>query len=139
MSTEQSAARVSAICARCGFITFNFGCVDGTVVCSICLDEHKAPSSPLPAPSLTRSATLEAARDVTASREAHHGDPRDTFVRIAEMWTAILGTVVEAHHVALCMGALKIIRAAQDPKRGDNWVDLAGYAACGAEVAGAKP
>lgn len=33
---------------------------------------------------------------------------------------------------------LKVTRAWGNPSHGDNWVDIAGYAACGGELAGAE-
>jgi hypothetical protein len=38
--------------------------------------------------------------------------------------------------VALMMAWLKIVRASGNPGHEDSFVDLAGYAACGAELAG---
>jgi uncharacterized protein DUF6378 len=37
--------------------------------------------------------------------------------------------------VALCLGAMKIARLTAAPGHRDSWIDLAGYAACGAAVA----
>lgn len=37
--------------------------------------------------------------------------------------------------VALLMALLKAARAAQNPAHQDSWVDLAGHAACGGEIA----
>lgn len=42
---------------------------------------------------------------------------------------------VDAVTVALCMAELKIARAATNETHMDSWVDLAGYAACGGEIA----
>ena len=42
-----------------------------------------------------------------------------------------------ASQVALCLAQLKIARLIQSPEHPDSWVDLAGCAALGAEVAGA--
>ena len=35
------------------------------------------------------------------------------------------------------MALLKIARVKYNPRHADSWVDIAGYAACGAECAGA--
>jgi len=40
---------------------------------------------------------------------------------------------LKPHDVALMMALLKIARLKGNPIHGDSWVDLAGYAACGAE------
>lgn len=70
---------------------------------------------------------------VTKDRNATHGEPEDSFKQIASVWSAMLGVEISSHQVALLMAALKIVRAQQNPAHEDNWVDLAGYAACGAE------
>lgn len=41
----------------------------------------------------------------------------------------------DAVTVDLCMAELKISRAATNETYMDSWVDLAGYAACGEEIA----
>lgn len=69
----------------------------------------------------------------TKDRNATHGEPEDLFRQIAEVWSAMLGISISSHQVALLMAALKIVRAIQNPTHEDNWIDLAGYAACGAE------
>ena len=38
--------------------------------------------------------------------------------------------------VALMMALLKVARLIKSPEHLDSWVDLAGYAACGGEIAG---
>ena len=38
--------------------------------------------------------------------------------------------------MAIMMALLKIARISKNPQHMDNWVDLAGYAACGGEIAG---
>jgi hypothetical protein len=42
---------------------------------------------------------------------------------------------VTPEQVALCSIDVKIARAAVNPKQADTWIDIAGYAACGAEIA----
>lgn len=91
-----------------------------------------------PTASHTRTTVLDGARHATMQREDHHGAPGPMFVRIARLWAVVLDRVVLPHEVALCLAALKLARAVQDPTHGDNWVDLAGYAACGGEVASAR-
>lgn len=85
---------------------------------------------------MTRSEILTiASQYVTNDREADHGRPEDTFGLIATYWSAHLGVTVKAHDVALMMALLKAARLAQNPASTDGWVDLAGYAACGGELA----
>jgi hypothetical protein len=72
---------------------------------------------------------------VTKDRQADHGDLEDNFNLIAELWSTYLGQAVEAHDVANLMVLLKVARARGNPIHPDNWVDMAGYAACGGELA----
>lgn len=75
-----------------------------------------------------------AAAAVLKDRQATYGPPEDSFGDTAKVWAVILGTPVEAWQVALCLAGLKVVRAKASPTHGDNWADLAGYAACGAEL-----
>lgn len=84
---------------------------------------------------MTRAEILDTAKEyVTKDRAASHGDMEDNFARIGALWSAHLGVEVTATDVALMMGLLKIARAKSNPSHADNWVDLAGYAACGGEL-----
>lgn len=85
---------------------------------------------------MIRTGILNAAiQAVTIDRAATHGDVEDNFNAIAEIWTARLGIRVTAHQVAIMLIDLKTVRAWNNPAHEDNWIDMAGYAACGAEVA----
>jgi len=72
---------------------------------------------------------------VTKDRTADHGDMEDNFKVIAHLWSVYLSTPVAAHDVAAMMGLLKIARIRSNPLHQDNWIDCAGYAACGGELA----
>lgn len=94
------------------------------------------------APAQIRSTILHAAEAyVTKDRAAEHGDMENNFAVIANLWSAYLGSrfgisaSLEPHDVALLMSLLKIARAASNPNHMDNYIDLAGYAACGGECA----
>ena len=67
-----------------------------------------------------------AAQAVTVDRAATHGDVEDNFNAIAALWTARMG---------IMLIDLKTVRAWGNPAHDDNWIDMAGYAACGGEVA----
>lgn len=86
---------------------------------------------------MTRAELLDAARQtVCADRQDVHGNPEDSFGTIANLWSAYLGHVrLSPADVAAMMALLKIARIRGNPKHMDSWTDLAGYAACGAEVA----
>lgn len=76
---------------------------------------------------------------VTQDRQATHGNPEDTFGLIAAYWSAHLDTTITATDVAAMMALLKLARAKANPGNQDNWIDLAGYAACAGELANDKP
>lgn len=73
---------------------------------------------------------------VTRDRAATHGKPEDTFGHIARVWSARLGVTVTPAQVCILLADLKSSRAWNNPGHADNWIDLAGYAACGGELAG---
>ncbi|MDF3607539.1 DUF6378 domain-containing protein [Paracoccus sp. DMF-8] len=77
----------------------------------------------------------EAARITTTDRSATHGRPEDTFGMIASVWSARLGVNLTPAQVCILLADLKTCRAWGNPGHADNWVDLAGYAACGGELA----
>ena len=86
----------------------------------------------------TRKTILEAAEKcVCHDRQDTHGRPEDSFGTIADLWTAYLdiGREITPVDVANMMILLKIGRAKENPKHTDNWVDMAGYAACAGEIA----
>jgi len=86
---------------------------------------------------MTRSEILETAREyVTKDRQATHGDLEDNFSSIADLWAAYLGINILPHDVAVMQALLKIGRIKSNSKHADNWIDMAGYAACGGELSG---
>ena len=72
---------------------------------------------------------------VTKDRAATHGDAERNFQTIAALWTAYTGHSLTAVDVAAMMMMLKLARIKSNPANADNWVDAAGYAACGGEIA----
>lgn len=92
----------------------------------------------------TRTEILEAAkRCVCGDRDQDYGTPEDSFGTIAALWNAYLkGKVGDARlpdvitraDVAAMLAMLKIARIASGHAKEDNWIDLAGYAACGGEL-----
>ncbi|MDD4564823.1 MAG: DUF6378 domain-containing protein [Eubacteriales bacterium] len=77
---------------------------------------------------------------VTKDRESQYGSPEDNFKIIAELWDIYLKGCAEdgpitAEDVAIMMALLKIGRIASGQKKSDNYIDLAGYAACAGEIA----
>ena len=83
-----------------------------------------------------RETILSAARQaVTVDRAATHGNVEDTFAAIASVWSARLGVALTPAQVCIMLIDLKTCRAWGNPDHQDNWVDMAGYAACGGECA----
>lgn len=76
----------------------------------------------------------QASNSVLGQREHDHGKPEDTFTSIAKLWSVYLEHEVNATDVTICMALLKIGRLMHNPGHEDSWADLAGYAACGADV-----
>lgn len=77
----------------------------------------------------------EAARIVTGERQHQYGDAEDSFGLIGQLWTVYLDHLVTAEDVALMMILLKVAREKGGKGKADSWVDIAGYAACGGEIA----
>lgn len=71
---------------------------------------------------------------VDGQREDDYGAPEQNLKRIASLWGTYLGTIVRPGDVAAMMALLKIARLSQNIYHDDSWLDLAGYAAIGAEI-----
>ena len=85
---------------------------------------------------MKRAEILEKARTcVCGGRETDYGTPEDSFQTIAALWSAYTGHDYSPVDVAVMMGLLKIARIKSERATEDSFVDLAGYAACGGEIA----
>ena len=92
---------------------------------------------------MNRAEVLEAAKAcVIKDRDDQYGPPEDSFFPIARLWNAYLWDKeryqpreIKPHDVAAMLALMKIARIAKSPGKADHWIDLAGYAACGGEVA----
>jgi len=85
---------------------------------------------------MTRAETLDKAKQcVCGQRENEYGSPEDNFQLIADLWSAYKNTKFTAIDVAMMMALLKIARIRTGTATDDSFVDLAGYAACGSEIA----
>lgn len=76
----------------------------------------------------------EAESIINGARNEAYGTPEDNFKRIASYWSSYLGKEVSAHDVAMLMILLKVARTQSGTGSMDNYVDIAGYAACAGEV-----
>lgn len=91
---------------------------------------------------MTRPEILDKAKEcVCGQREQDYGSPENNFARIADLWNAYMrdtGVVFSPVDVAMMLGLLKIARIKTGTGTTDSFVDLAGYAACGGEIATEK-
>lgn len=94
---------------------------------------------------MTRSELLHAAEVcVCGQREEDYGTPEDSFRVIGELWETYIKekcvgdpaaeVCIVPEDVAALLALLKIARIATGHGKSDNWVDFAGYAACGGEL-----
>lgn len=89
---------------------------------------------------MKREEVLDTAKSlVCGERAKQYAEPKKNFARIAKIWSVILDKEIIPEQVALCMDAVKTTRLIENPKHEDSWVDKAGYAACGGEVAHIEP
>ena len=75
---------------------------------------------------------------VCTDREKQYGSPENNFKIIAALWTIYTGHAIFAHDVAIMMALLKVARIKSGHNKADNYIDMAGYAACAAELADNK-
>lgn len=93
---------------------------------------------------MTRPEILDTAKKcVCGDREQDYGSPENNFSTIAQLWEPYLkqkcvslgaDVCVNPEDVAVLLSLVKIGRIASGRGKLDNWVGLAGYAACGGEV-----
>jgi hypothetical protein len=85
---------------------------------------------------INRESILMAAKNaVCTDRNKQYGSPEDNFALIAKLWGNYAGSHFDAIDVAVMMILLKVARISTGGTYNlDNWIDIAGYAACGGEV-----
>lgn len=96
---------------------------------------------------MTRENVLAQAKAcVCGDREADYGSPEQNFATIALFWNVYLNrirlsgpVIVQPKDVAAMLALLKLARVSSGHAKADNWVDLAGYAACGGELENPNP
>ena len=75
---------------------------------------------------------------VCKDRNITHGDAEDNFKVIADLWNAYLknskGDALTNKDIAIMMCLFKISRLMSNVDNLENWLDLAGYAACGGGI-----
>ena len=77
---------------------------------------------------------LKKAQERVEENHKAYGTPTNSFKRTADLLTALgferEGCPVTSMDIAMLMVALKLARASGGEAKLDNWVDIAGYAAC---------
>lgn len=76
----------------------------------------------------------EACEIVNGARNQTYGNVEDNFQKIANLWSCYLGFGVGPIDVAMMMVLLKAARVSTGTTHLDNFVDVAGYAACAYEM-----
>jgi hypothetical protein len=64
---------------------------------------------------------------IVNDRVGVYGPPAESFARVAQVWSGILGFEVHAWQVPLCQAGLKLVRADYAPDYSDNGDDVEGY------------
>lgn len=89
---------------------------------------------------MTRAEILKAAeRCVCTDRNQQYGEPEDNFRIIAALWNVYLfgrgaKSQLNSADVGAMMALFKLGRIATGGNKADNFIDLAGYAACAGEI-----
>lgn len=89
---------------------------------------------------MTRADILKAAeRCVCTDRNQQYGEPEDNFRTISMLWSVYLcargmDQPLGAADVGAMMALFKLGRIATGGNKADNFIDLAGYAACSGEI-----
>lgn len=105
-----------------------------------------APTAATNEPPTRRSILRDAEKCVVGDRDQDYGSPENSFAVIGKLWGIYLEekclrdgriTILPEDTAAL-MCLFKTARVATGHGKTDNWVDLAGYAACGGEIEGGK-
>lgn len=81
----------------------------------------------------------EAESIVNGDRDTAYGDAEDNFQNIADLWSCYISSrkkriTLYAEDVAAMMILMKTARIKTGLYKKDNWIDIAGYAACGGAI-----
>lgn len=95
---------------------------------------------------ITRTDILKAAHKcVCGDRDEQYGSPENSFRVIAKFWESYIAekcvsnkaeVFILPEDIAAMMVLFKMARVATGAGKSDNWIDAAGYAACGGEIEG---
>lgn len=70
---------------------------------------------------------LDTIESLVDQRKKVYGDPVFHMIRVASVWSGILGHDVKPSQVPLLMAGLKMVRASETPDYSDNSDDIEGY------------
>lgn len=79
---------------------------------------------------------LKSALSITIQRGEEYGDALPSFVRAANISSAVLGTKLTAFDIAVVMMSVKMSRLSHQRGHEDSWIDLAAYVAFAAQFSG---
>jgi len=82
------------------------------------------------------SESSEVVNEVIDGRRGVYGEPTDTFNRMAQMISGLLGVEIHAWQVPLIFIITKMVRTNQCPDYSDNSDDIEGYLAIFRELIG---
>lgn len=92
-------------------------------------------------PDTARARLLQRAMEITHhDRNANYGNPEDNFQHIANLWNDFLAVrrpeaaVLTSADVAVMNMLIKVARLGNNPAHYDSTLDIAGYAACLADI-----
>lgn len=98
------------------------------------IEAAKEPEKAEPESGPVRAKVLDTAKQIILhDRQQTHGDPEDNFAVIANLWSAYLNRAISPSDVAMLMILVKIARSKTGSSL-DNFIDIAGYAACAGEI-----
>lgn len=88
---------------------------------------------------MKREEVLQKAEEIVkGARQQAYGNPEDCFTSIANLWGSYLDIHISPSDVAMLMVLLKIARSRGRRDYADNYIDIAGYAACAGELTNAE-
>lgn len=82
------------------------------------------------------SESTEIVNEVVDARRSVYGAPTDTFARMAQMVSGLLGHEVQPWQIPLILIITKMVRTNQCPEYSDNSDDIEGYLAIFRELVG---
>lgn len=88
---------------------------------------------------MKREEVLQKAEEIVkGARQQAYGNPEDCFTSIANLWGSYLNMSLSTTDVAMLMVLLKVARTKGRMGYADNYIDIAGYAACAGELSDAS-